>query len=173
MPKHDDLLRTLRGLSPEDWKTVRDKIDAFHSLKSKGSAVAVRSTTTSVQTGADYLTGIIAELRRRKILQSNLRSGLAFVRKVGPDLLAGVDRGWTDVLTAVGTHLKVAEQAKLAEVAARALADHLEARGKKINAWSMCANAENTLMALDDAFPGYGTAGLLAMVVIGAKNGRR
>jgi len=160
----DELTNRLKQLSSVEWVDIRNQLDAWHML----SQVGERKQQLNVQLGADYLTGIAHELRRRK-LGGNL-TGLTRTLQVAS--LKKVDAAWSQLLRLAPKKLSVVEQTHLAKIAAFQLARYLERGGVPVSPKTMCNNADKTILALDAAFPGYIGAGLMSFI-LRTNNGRR
>lgn len=167
------LFQQIIKLDARDWNDLKLKVAAFLSLT---PASVKRQATVDVQTGGDLLTGIIGELRRRKLINST--NANAFVRICGEASIAKVDAAWAQVLGLISRELTPLEKMRLAQLAAEELARYLSKQTNKHNDLiplgikRMVYNADKTVEALDAAFPGYISTGLLSFI-LRTKNGRR
>lgn len=163
MPAHP-LFAQLSKLPQADWLKLRAKIDALHSLKSGGGAVAV-AHKAKFRPCHPYYNAMVVECRRRLTW-----GGMA--QELTDDQSLRVEQAWVDLYAAVGIRLSTAEQITLMTVAARALAEYLSYTPIPIQPRALASNADKTLVALDRQFPGYALAGMLPRV-IGVDDGRR
>lgn len=167
------LIRQLTRLSKDEWRAVKAKVDAFHSLAPVSVA---RQETVQVKAGGDLLTGIIGELRRRQLINST--NAMVFVRITGEKAVAKIDEVWADVLGMMPP-LNSVERTALAQLCARELARYLSTQRNPetgnlipLGIKRMVQNVDKTVAILDATFPGYIVAGLTSFI-FRRQNGRR
>lgn len=149
-----DLLAKLPGLSADELKQVKARVDALLSLA--GAADPAYDD--------DWLTaGLFSELERRGLLSSKAprqRLLKSVATKAFYTKSAELRRLLTD---RAGATLNTAELYALGRVAARALADSFY--NTPVALKTLMMNIDKVPAALDAAYPGYLEAGLLRMVI--------
>ena len=146
--------RLILSLSPDELARVRGKL-AF--LATTGTPADKPTTGRSQPNGDWLLESLLYELQRRGLITAGRRPPVARISSSYADAAAGVREELEEHLP----NLKPVERVSLGRLVAGSLVEYLIKIGVPVTLRTVFNNVDKSLVALDDAFPGYLAAGLL------------
>lgn len=151
-PALNSILEKLPRLNAVELQTLKVRVGAELSLS--GSSVG---PTGSTAVSEDYvLDGLNYELKRRGLLAYS-----HMPKRAIPSDFAEKSAAVRKCLSQYMPTLKTVERAALGQLAARALADYLEAKRSAVTPFAMFNQVDRIPLALDMSYPGYLQAGML------------
>lgn len=149
------ILTELAFCSPEQVRQIRDRLGLLYPVQDEAPLDSF------------VLEGLRQELIRRGLLSARSKFQLQQLKGRAPDLMKNVAVVEEFLLKNFKRNANPAEKALLGQIAAGALLELLVSWNRSLNYTTILRNVPNIPTALDAAFPGYISAGMLSMVIRG------